>query len=240
MGTGLSPEMWAVIKSGLTFMGGFFTAIFAKPIGDWIVRPRLRVDLLDGAESIAFTPASDDSGKFVDHRCYLRLRLTNKSGSLARSVQCFLVKIELKPEYENEFGPAPYVDTQELPWASRATEGYKPIPIPRGVSMYVDVFFTSVRNPLAFSICTKYKPIREVAIGFIPGVWKFTVLVACENATPQPFTFEVDWKNSWNDFVARAGRLRVSALECYKTTGSAFKPRPKSESDQSPGVQLDG
>jgi hypothetical protein len=215
-----------VLQTLGSFISGFVTAMLAKPFGEWLVRPRLEIELVDGPESLAFTPEVDNNtGKVAGHACYIRLAIRHRKGKLARGVQCFLTRIDFRLEGEDQFGPAPYVDMQELAWASRGIdERWSPMLLQRGTSRFLDVIATSTRHSPTFLIQTKLRPIREIAVGALPGTWRFTVLVAGENVSPRQFTFEMDWKNIWNDFELRAPGMVVSAQRSYDLTGSAFKP----------------
>lgn len=215
-------------KAIVTFVGGFFTALVAKPLLEWMVRPRLRLSLNDSPDCLSFTPEGDFN-KPSGHACYLRLRVRNWWGGVARNVQCFLVRIDLRLEGNRHFEQAPFFDTQELAWASRGPECWNPMHIPRGLTRYVDLLHSSTRHPVSFAPCIKYRPLREIVIGYPPGTWRFTVIAAGENVAPRRFTFDLEWRNSWNDFEVRAGRfrrVRISTRDHYARTPDAFKPSP--------------
>ncbi len=205
------PE-WSriVISTSVGGIIGFLAAVFAPIVRDWFTGPHIKIEFLDRPEYISFLQVRTPDGGFSDNdRCYLRLRVRNIRGGLAKQVRVFLAGVEFRRKGETHFQPTDCYDTVELPWSLRGEASDDALDLPRGLWRHFDVL-TAGQGERRFRVTSKHSLIPPLTVGQQEGTYRFTIMVAGDNFSPKTMHFEVDWENWWCTFCVRAAGVIAS------------------------------
>jgi hypothetical protein len=177
------------------FIGGFFTALFAEPLRQWIYRPKLSLSFGKSSDFITNTP--EIAGLSQHQAFYIRLKVVNSSSRLAKACRAYLVRVE--KQVDGKFGPTIYCDSIQLAWSVREGQAFAAIDLPPDVPQFVDVVSTrSISKqfrPLISAI-----PMRYEALFWETGVFRFQVLVSGDGVKPVRTQLVLHWDGIWDKF----------------------------------------
>jgi hypothetical protein len=189
-GGGGMDEMVNIV---LSFILGFFSAVFAEPLRRRLFRSRLEVnfkaDFSPSSKYIFVTPSYHGSERRTAK--HIRVSVRNPSRITAKSCKAFLTKIE------REGASEPVVIHQDPLPLSWGFIGAAPIDIPPGPIFFFDVFAVDNReNKLQPQ--TNVRPNIWDELLQEPGKYFFSVLVAGDNLTAVPRTIPFQWNGSFD------------------------------------------
>ncbi len=189
---GSSSTMCEFLKLALTFLLGFFSAVFAEPSRRWLFRPNIvlafRPKFGVGSRFIALTP--EDTNRMAK---YIRASASNKSWVTAKSCKVFLTMIEKEVE-KNHFRPLHH-DPLPLPWAYL---GASAIDIPPGMEFFFDIFAVNDQENRIEPQTYPMRPHSWKNLLQESGRYKFSVVVAGENLRLVPLSLCFVWKGSFD------------------------------------------
>jgi hypothetical protein len=212
MSTELSSLAIALVGGAI----GFASAIFAEPLRRWIFSPKL---VLSFEDSLDYRTRTPETATYLDPQVsavpihstheaeYVRIKVINDAGPLAKECRAYLVGIE-KKQTNGTFEPTIYCDSIPLAWSCREEKAYEPIDLPNGVAQFIDV--VSVRN-----ISDKYqleiRPLPQRYVGFLQdrGTFRFTVQVSGENVKPVFIRVQFTWNGEWDNYHAQPDASHV-------------------------------
>jgi len=210
---------------------GFFAAIFAEPIRQWIWGPKLKLSF---DEEGCVTTTQTNEGKWAHT---LRIRVVNKGRSIAKDCRAYLVGVQV-----NSPQSIPYCDSLPLAWSCKGNckrqfeplslpkkvpqcidlllawgnreRQFEPLSLPKKVPQYIDLLSFFEREVLWYGqechtivnvevFLNRYKDLFTSQIRDRKAQTKFTVLVSCDNGKPGKITVEFKAGKAWNDFQAR-------------------------------------
>lgn len=185
------------------FVTGAAVAIFADPIRAWLLGPRVVVEFRNDTAHVAKTPevttSPPDRTQHQHMAIYVRVSVTNRRGSLARSCTGYLVKVERKDPAAGRYEGEAFYDPTQLPWASRMDQAYNAIDLPSGVTQYLDVLSTrDFPVSAGFRLQTRFKPFRELGLGSKPGTYRLTIMVSGDNFSPKTHRLVFQWTGTWD------------------------------------------
>jgi hypothetical protein len=177
----------------LAFLGGFFTALFADPIRQWLFRPKLELAFANADHFVAHTAEAGG------HQArYIRVRVTNRGPWLARSCRAYLVNIERRG-LGGAWEATEYCESLQLAWSGRGDGAHSALDLPIGVPHFVDVVSTR-QISTSFLPSTPLILIRYQTLLASSGTFRFTVLISGENVRPTSLKLIFTWSGVWNNF----------------------------------------
>ena len=190
---------------------GFFSAVLAEPVRNFLFGPRLRLEFRDGQEFNTPTPedATFRQATWVTshHEArYLRVKVTNERRAIAKHCRVFLTGIE-KTDADSIFRPTAYCDSIPLAWSCQnENERFEPLDIPNGVSQFADVISTRslAGADQSFRPEINVTPLRYLELFKEQGTYRFSVLVSGENVKPVSIKIQFGWHGTWDTCTARA------------------------------------
>lgn len=190
-----------MFASILSFLGGFFTALFAEPLRRWIFHARLSLEFKDAEHFITQTPEGSIAGS-RHQACYIRCKVTNAKSALAKSCRAYLVNVERQGSRGN-WEATSYCESMQLAWASRGDGSYTALDIPKDVPHFIDIL--SVREGSnEFRPAIQVMPFRYESLWSTHGTYRFTVIVSGEDVTPATLGVSLKWTGEWDKFEVRA------------------------------------
>jgi hypothetical protein len=183
-----------LIPSAVSFLGGFFTALFAEPLRRWLWAPRLKLTFGTSQHFLTRTPEVSPTGQYES--LFVRVKAVNKRAALAKGCRAYLVNIERKGA-SGQFEPTEYCESLQLAWASQADQSFTAFDLPRGVPHFVDIMSTRPTSP-AFAPATKVTPFRYTQMLQTPGTYRFTVVVSGDGVQPATIRPTVSWTGVWD------------------------------------------
>jgi hypothetical protein len=184
-------------SSIVTFLLGFFSAVFAEPIRLWWFRPRLFLDFKPdfgaGSNYVAMSP--DRTQGATEMSKYVRMSAYNKTRSIAKNCRAFLTRIE--KETDQDTFKALHNDPLPLPWAYLGTA---PVDIPAGIAFHFDV--VAVFDSKNLLVPQTYpKPLIWESHMKEPGCYKFHVVLTGDNIRPVGRALSIKWGGSFDSIT---------------------------------------
>jgi hypothetical protein len=190
----------------LSFIGGFVSAIFAEPLRRWLFQSVLTLDFEKTDHFVTSTEETEkrfdpESGTVIETQKrkarYVRVRVTNTSGSLAKNCRAYLVNIE-QLGHSGQWEATVYCESMQLAWSGRGDGAYTAVDLPKNVPHFIDV--VSMREKSAtFQLEIKVLLKRYEAMLSTPGQYRFTILVSGENVTLKKLRLSLKWAGAWDD-----------------------------------------
>ncbi len=215
--------LWSVLPQVVSFLTGFFTAIFAEPIRQFLFKPNLELSFDNTDDFVSLTPEKASlENKTIEFKAYyIKIRVTNTKNIAAKDCKAYLVNIE-KLDSVGNFKPTIYCDSIPLAWSCQNIgEQYNGININKGVNQFADVVTTrhlvstaevmypTMVNQSADSDILypqiKLTPFRYEGIFKEKGTFRFTVQVTSANADPKTIKLILGWNGVWDKFSVRKG-----------------------------------
>ncbi|MDD5567613.1 MAG: hypothetical protein PHY88_00125 [Candidatus Omnitrophica bacterium] len=218
--------LWNIFCNALpqviSFLAGFFTAIFAQPIREMLFKPCLELSFNNTNDFISLTPESGRmEGKPAQFKAYyIRVKVTNNKNITAQNCKAYLVNIE-KLNTESIFKSTIYCDSIPLAWSCQNIgEQYEGININKGVNQFVDIvttrhlvtegdiFYPKMQQPDNSDILypqIKLLPFRYESIFKEKGTFRFTIQVTSANADPRNIRIVLVWNGKWDKFDVLQG-----------------------------------
>ena len=182
--------MREIVLSGIAFLSGFFTAIFAEPLRRRIYAPRLKLKFGKSNHYLTRTPENEHEA------IYVRIKVENYRSTLAKSCRAYLVNIERKVK-SGDFDQTEYCDSMQLGWAYQKNRRFDAIDLPRKVSHFVDIISTRPTSS-GFKLETKVIPLLYKKMLVTPGVYRFTIIVSGDGVKPAHIKPIVSWNGNWD------------------------------------------
>lgn len=195
------------LKTVISFLFGFFSAVFAEPLRRWLFKPELALSFEDSKDCIAHTPLrpSDSYSVTEAYGIFVRVRATNRRRILAKNCRAYLVNIEKKTD--ESFSPTIYSDSIPLPWACKdAHASFIGFDLAKGLNQYIDILLAS-DDPLSNGHKSYWKPLIPVNIFRYEtffrelyenaGIYRLTVQVVSDNAEPAIIKLTIEWNGHW-------------------------------------------
>jgi hypothetical protein len=190
---------WDLIKIGFGIVSGAAIPLVVERLRRWFYGPRLEVV---HAEDESFMPTTEVPGRSPGRfpAKYLRVRVKNTGGMVAKGCRAYLVKIE--EIIHGKPSPTFYRDTLRLRWAyEEQGELHEGVDIPPGIFMYFDVFSIKLQEGQNVTMLQVAK-LRDRFVNKLElnKIYRFTILVAAEATGPVQISLKVKLGSSWNDF----------------------------------------
>jgi hypothetical protein len=180
---------------------GFIAAVWAEQIRHLIWGPKLKVEFIEGEKGFK---TNTKDGHIDAH--YVRVRVLNTGRQVAKQCRAYLVNVEKWDESIDDFGPTIYCDSLQLAWSAQTNNitAYRALDIPKGIPQFIDLISTR-QGDSNYRIKTelhlnRYKDLFEEL-----GKFRYTVLVAGDNAEPKSREIIFEWMGDWDIFIATAG-----------------------------------
>lgn len=206
----MSVDLNSLLQIFIGAVVGFVSAIFAEPVKHWLCQSRLEVAFGEGSEYKARTPEQmrqpdpQGSGKEIisfHNAEYIRIKVTNRSSSIAKNCCAFLVGVQ-KKNPKGKFEPTIYCDSIPLVWSCREDCLYGPIDLPKDVVHFIDlVTVRSISGEYRLGI--KTIPFRYAHLLRENGTYRFKVQVSGENVKPKFISVDFSWNGVWDQYEAR-------------------------------------
>jgi hypothetical protein len=192
--TGCSAQWVAPL---LSFVLGSITAVFAEPLRQWLLRPRIALTFTGREDCITATRTTNGSGAR-----YVRVKVVNAKRRVAKSCKGYLVQVE-KLSASGQFEDTKYVDSIQLAWSCQVAEdARKPLDLVHGISQYLDVVATAESsNSFALQISPlplRYEPLWNIA----PSTYRYTLQVSGDGVDPVQIKIVFSWKGDWQNVDA--------------------------------------
>jgi hypothetical protein len=177
----------------IAFVGGFFTALVADPLRQWLFRPTLALEFANADHFIAQTAeAGGHQAKYV------RVKVTNRGPWLAKSCRAYLVNIERRGQ-GGAWEATEYCESLQLAWSGRGDGAHGALDLPVGVPHFVDV--VSMREiAKSFLLSTPLILMRYQALLASTGTFRLSVLISGENVRPTSLRLVFTWSGAWDAF----------------------------------------
>jgi hypothetical protein len=189
------PSLLGVLGTLLGALIGFCGAIFAEPIRQAMYRPQLQLKFRPGDECHARTSEGQDKHDAI----YLRVKVTNAKGAMAKACRAYLTAIE-KRNASGAFENTVYCDSIRLAWACKAeSEKYDGLDLPSKVSQFIDLL--SMRS-FGIGLHLQFAANRYQEILRAAGTYRFTVFVSGDNVKPAQIRVVYRKTDTWNDYDA--------------------------------------
>jgi hypothetical protein len=152
-----------------------------------------------------------DNGYIVRSSCYVRLRVANVGGKVARNCRGYLTQVEWKND-NGVFEAAPYYDSLPLIWSYKGRDqGYPAVDLLPGVEDHLDILATfsfpsreppwdPKRDSERFELQTQFLPLRYSNLFSGTRTYRFTIKVSAEHVEPRTLRLVFKWNGKWNDF----------------------------------------
>jgi len=183
------------LPSLVGFISGFFTALFAEPLRQWLYRPRLSLSFGSSIDFVTKTPES--TGGSEHEAFYIRLKVVNSSSRLAKACRAYLVSVE--KQVDGVFAPTIYCDSIQLAWSARGDEAFAAIDLPHDVPQFVDVVSTRSTSH-TFAPAVRLTPFRYKELFEGTGVFRFRVQVSGDGVKPVWGQVILHWDGTWDKF----------------------------------------
>lgn len=180
----------------VSFLSGAATAVFAEPLRRWIYRPVLKLEFTQADHFVAKTP--ERSGTSVYDAYYVRVKVTNRSRSVAKSCRAYLVNIERRG-HSGLWEPTEYCESLQLAWSARGDAAYTAIDLPQEVPHFIDVLSTRAVSA-SFLPTLSLQLFRYERLFAMHGVYRFTILVSGDGVKPASLQVSFDWFGQWDKF----------------------------------------
>ncbi len=195
---------WTSTLSGfVSYLLGFFTAVFAEPFRQRLFRPVLRLSFDDSPDCIARTPIR--GAGYQSEGFYFRVRVVNTKSRLARQCRAYLINVE-KQNAEGKFERTVYADSIQLAWSCREQgKQRESIDLPNGVTQFVDVISTNSNASNTFSLEIAPFPFRyQELLSAVPKTLRLTVQVSGDGIGPEFIKLILVWKGRWDSATVYA------------------------------------
>jgi hypothetical protein len=184
------------LTSFVSFLSGFFTALFAEPLRRWLFASKLALTFGTTSDFLTKTPEISPRGGY--EALYVRIKVVNTRSTLAKSCRVYLVNVERKGS-SGEFEPTEFCDSQQLAWSAQS-EPFEAFDLPRDVPHFVDIFSTRSISRV-FALAIRATPLRYSDMLATPGTYRFTIVVSGDGVTPATICPVVSWNGAWDQIA---------------------------------------
>lgn len=174
-----------------------------RGLEEWLYRPKLVIDFIPGQTGFC-TEGTWKEGDTELTEMYIRARVRNLRGGIAKQCRPFLTKLE-------EVHPAgttqtPYSDSLVLPWSLRDCN---PQDIRNGIDQFFDVVGV-LKNRSGWRFTFREHFTGYAALPDYRGTYRFTLLVTGDGVSPAGRKIDVTYNGGWHNLRAvDAGRLEA-------------------------------
>ncbi len=195
---------WALLPSVVSFLGGFFTALFAEPIRRWVYQPKLSLHFERASHFVTRTPETVGQTKY--EAFYVRVKVVNTKSALAKSCRAYLVNIEQKGP-SGAFVATEYCESLQLGWAVHS-QPFAALDLPTDVPFFVDILSTRPTS-LAFKPHVELIPMRYEQLFLTSGTYRLTVLISGDGVKPARIRLVFKWSGDWEHFDVASAETAV-------------------------------
>ena len=191
-----------LIGGAIGFISAVLAPILVERLKDRFFGPKLKVEFIEG--NTGFVTDTKEKGLTDAH--YVRARVLNIGGQIAKQCRAYLVNFEKWNRSTGKFEPTIYCDSLQLAWSARANtvEAYRPVDMPRHVPQFIDIVSTR-KTEKDYKVMTDPHLYRYEDIFKEQGKFRYTVLVSADNVNPASVKVVFEWSGDWHNFAVSAG-----------------------------------
>jgi|SRR5271155_5430191 len=169
---------WGILAG---IASGLFSGLAGRYVEEWLSRPRLKVDFVPSEGGFQTEAKWEKDGtEFVE--IYIRARVQNRWGHVAKQCRAYLVKLE--EVHSPSTKATEYHDSLVLRWPAPGGGDYLPRDIPRGVNQFFDVVGVFKHSPSEWRFGFKERFSEHDELRKRRGRYRFTVLVTGDGVKP--------------------------------------------------------
>ena len=196
--------MIAAFAAAVGLVSGLFSGLAGRRLEEWLFRPRLVVEFIENETGFR-TEGKWKRNDIEFSEIYIRARVRNRRGRLAKQCRPYLVKLE-KVDTAGRVTPTAFADSFVLRWPGPRRD-YAARDLPRDVNQFFDVVGI-LRNEPGWRFTFEEKFTEHAELADYRGTYRFTVLVVGDCVTPGSCKIDITYHGDPDNLDAAPVRPR--------------------------------